>query len=608
MIQSDKTLFRLGFFLILLLVGWSAYTYVHPLQSLPSPIYGGDFYYQLGHVHHFLQGGGFMESSSLFDALPTYMPLYPWLTAQSAQLFGWDAMEAMFFCSIIFKLLSLFLWYLLLKELFPKEPLFHLLGLSFVAFSTMVILKYTAFAYSIILPIFLIALYRFLTQRSYLNALFLGVVYGVSALSYTILFVGITLLLSGLFLYEVWNAFRKKDLGDYLRSNFPFYLVVLFSSLPLAMIYWYHPLVDHHLHTYYNRAKLDFPDFGLISVQQAFMSETFKRIFFNFSSPLGLLHSLLSFLGIAALFLDRGPLRRFVTLYALASLLIVFSYLITEPLFDTNLIPHRLRMFFIGSSATLLRLYGLIYLIRQIPSSALRRATVIGVSLLFLGLGYNQFTKQKESRWYQRGLQPINPVFQGVGEYLRQHADAHSVVLSTKELGFALNAVSGIKLVSGRWAQNGSPFTDLSLRDGHLGVILYGKTSDLRQTLLEHYHPRYLFWSNYWVPSEYRFDRKGKVVGLFDPLIMFDHPKYRKLWDDAKLYYFSKSYWLDPSSKKPEVRRYKILINSPENYRSLHRPWHPSLDPRLKKVWSYREKGKERAALYQIVSSSPSQQ
>lgn len=110
--------------LLMVLIAYVAYiniAYMEPLISMPSPIYGGDLYYQMGDIHHFMQGGGFMESSSLYNALPTYLPGYAYPVSMVANGFDISAFEAMKYSSLFFTILSLLLWFLLLKKIFKDN-------------------------------------------------------------------------------------------------------------------------------------------------------------------------------------------------------------------------------------------------------------------------------------------------------------------------------------------------------------------------------------------------------------------------------------------------------------------------------------------------------
>jgi hypothetical protein len=566
---------------------------------------GGDYYYQLGNIYHFIQGGGFMQSSSLTDSLPTYSPGYSYIVGSFANLFSMDALTSMFTISIISTIISILLWYKVLDKLFEKNLIVLIFGLIFIAFKSSIILKYTNFALAIHLPLFILTLYNFMLTRKKVDALFLGVVYGLSALTYIIMFVGATLILLQFLILEIIQSYRNRELKIYFEKNIILFSIILLVSIPLAFIYWFEPVFVHQLHSYYNRAKLDFPNFGLANVQTDFVINTFVSVFFNFKSIMASVFTILHLIGFIYLFIDKSFLSRFILKYFIASLLLGFSFFITEPLLDTNFIPPRLNLFFLNSSVFLLTLFAIYHIIlfkfKEEKFNIAKYIFIVVLIIIFAIVKYDSFENKKNSKWYKKGQNPINPIYNDVGKYLRENSTVDDVVLTTKELGFALNSVSGIKLISGRWAHNGSPYTDLSQRDLDVALLLYGNNLTKRDKLIQDYGVKYLFWSYYWVGSEFTFDKKGKLINTFDPLIVFDKEKYISQLLENQVFYFRNRYWLDPSVRKKDVNKYDIAVISPKNYRNSRKPWAQDMNKRLKKVWSYKNGNQELAVLYEIV-------
>ncbi len=596
--QQIFLLILIGFVLYILTMNIS---YFNHLVSLPSPIFGGDYYYQMGNVYHFMKEGKFMVSSSLHDALPTYLPLYPYLVANVALLFDLSAIDAMIYSSFAFTMLSLLLWFFVFKKIFSNNYIVILMGLFIVGFQNSIIFKYTDFAIAIFLPLFIWSIYDFLYKRSFYSATFLGIIYGLSALVYTIMFIGVTLFLILLLIHEIFIAYRNGDVTAYIRENLQNVVTVLILAIPIAFIYWYEPVFVNHLHMYYNRPKLDFPDFGQAQIQIKYLSDKIASIVFNFSSLKSTLWTILHIIGVFGIFHQRNEVSSFIKRYFFISLLIVFSYFVTEPLLDTNFVPDRLSLFFLNSGLLLLKLFAVYYLMSLLELDN-RMKTSLGVVIagFILFTGHQGFKHKEESRWHKRGTMAMNPVYEDLGKYLRDHSGANDVILTTKELGFALNSVSGAKLVAGRWAQNGSPYTDLSQRDIDLAIIMYGNNDKVRHALLKKYNVTYLFWSDYWIQSEFFFDKKGRAVDTFDPLIAFDTLEHREQLTENGVRFIKRHFWLDPSVRKKDVKQYDILVISPQNYRSFSMPWNKDLNRYLTKVWTYKKKQKTQAVLYKV--------
>ena len=60
------------------------YHIVSPLRQLPSPIYGGDYYYQLGQTNHVASGGSPLHSSKPPPSHPQLPYPTAWTAAQCA--------------------------------------------------------------------------------------------------------------------------------------------------------------------------------------------------------------------------------------------------------------------------------------------------------------------------------------------------------------------------------------------------------------------------------------------------------------------------------------------------------------------------------------------
>jgi hypothetical protein len=87
---------------------------------------------------------------------------------------------------------------------------------------------------------------------------------------------------------------------------------------------------------------------------------------------------------------------------------------------------------------------------------------------------------------------------------------------------------------------------------------------------------------------------------MFDPLIAFDEPKYKNQLDKHGIKYFSIKYWIDPARKSEDIRRFDILVMSPQNYHNFTNPWKPDLNKYLTEVWNYTYNGQKIAVLYRI--------
>ncbi len=182
---------------------------------------------------------------------------------------------------------------------------------------------------------------------------------------------------------------------------------------------------------------------------------------------------------------------------------------------------------------------------------------------------------------------------------VKDNTNVNDIFISTNELSFALNALTGRKVMITRRSQN-SPFIDIDQMEVDAAVILYGKDSKKREELLREYNITYLYWSNYWIRSEYYSNEKGEITNWFDPILAKDIKNYKEYFESYNISYFSQNTWIDPSIKKEKIRKYNLLFVSPKNYRSFEKPWYEDLDNYLKEVWIYSYKNQTIARIYKV--------
>jgi len=202
-------------------------------------------------------------------------------------------------------------------------------------------------------------------------------------------------------------------------------------------------------------------------------------------------------------------------------------------------------------------------------------------------------------KWIQVGKQPLSQDILETKKWILSNAGINDIFLSTNELSFALNALTGRKVMITRRSQN-SPFLDIDQREADAAIILYGNNSKKRKELLKKYDIKYLYWNNYWIQSEYYFDNQGKITGWFDPIIVKDIKNYRSYFDNYNISYFSLNNWIDPAIKGEKIRKYDLLFVSPQNYRSFEKPWVEDLDNYLKEVWNFKYENQTLARIYEI--------
>lgn len=88
---KQRNIILIGIIIVFIIV---QYMTVKDMVSLPSPIYGGDLYYQLGQTNNVKYNGNPLESANTKGSLPIYFVVYSLITGNIAKLLNIDAFMA----------------------------------------------------------------------------------------------------------------------------------------------------------------------------------------------------------------------------------------------------------------------------------------------------------------------------------------------------------------------------------------------------------------------------------------------------------------------------------------------------------------------------------
>jgi len=148
--------------------------------------------------------------------------------------------------------------------------------------------------------------------------------------------------------------------------------------------------------------------------------------------------------------------------------------------------------------------------------------------------------------------------------------------------------------------RNQHPLTsEVDQRELDLAIILYGNSSDKRAELLKQYDIDYLYWDYFWIQSEFRFDDAGKLVNLFDPILIIRTPEREALLKKYNISYSNENMVVDSSKRdRNDIKKFDVLLVYPNNW--SNEPWHPDLNNFLEEVWVLQEGGTKYARLLKI--------
>lgn len=614
---SEKKIGHIILVVLILIFSATQYFIVSPLQSLPSPIYGGDYYYQLSGTNHVKYGGNPLVSPNVNGALPVYFVLYSTITGYIAKLFGLEAITTEFVFSYFIIIFSIIIIFFLSNRLFNNNLISMFTVLAFVSLGSVPIIKYTELAYFVMVPLFVLTLYNFIKNGSIRNGIILGLVYGLVGLTHSVAFMAISLLMLPVFLYygiyrlifKEQNLFEKGIIDKVkLKKQIFAFFVVFLVAIPIAMLWWYEPVFIYHAQTSPHYSEWNNQDWSVFSNQIDFLVDALIEVFFNFSSISTSIISIFTLIGLASFFLIKNKSEEivFVQFLICSSLLVTFHYFVTQNLADINFIPLYMKYLLLRFAATLVFSLGVFFVYRLVEKSSFAsnrryvKYVLATIMLIFMILNQTNLIAEKlNDRWFTVGKSPLPEQLVSLERYLTSNSDVYDTILTTKEVGFALTALTGRKLVVSRRAHN-DPFLDMDPRELDAAIILYGNNSDVKRGLLEKYNITYLYWDYYWVQSEYYFDENGKVTGWFDPLILFDSSEKRQILDENKVEYFVQNTWVDPALKGDVYKKFDIIFISPANYYNITHPWSPDLDSYLTEVWNFSSNNQVIARLYKV--------
>jgi hypothetical protein len=595
-----------AFLAVLIVFLFFQITLLSSFNQLPSPLYGGDYYYSMGTVFHTVSGGNPFVSSNVLDSEPIYLPLYTLLVSGFTALFSLTVFVGMKYFAILQMLASLILFYFF-GNYFFKNKTYSLAALSlYLPLQSFPVFKYLQFSMTLIFPAFVFSLFYFFEKRNYLSAFICAITFGLMGISHTVGFVASVFLFLILSFYVLFiEKFSKKFIKDkkfisHFLSNFKLLFLIGFIGSIIAMLFWFKPIFVYHGHVLNSHIEFNQTDFSVFSNQITFLVNIFKGYFFNFSSFFVSFKSLLFLVGFSSLFLIKKYDKKikFLIILGITCLFGITHFFITKPLLDVVFSPSYMTSF-LGSLFISLTAVLSFVLIKNFFKKYSKYILITFLVLIFIFnvVSFNNYVSN--DRWIQVGKQNFNPHLVSMQDWILENTDVNDVFLSANELNFALNGLTGRKVVNSRRAHN-SMFLDVDQRYLDASIMLYGFNDSQREGLFEKYSVDYLYWDSYWLNSEFNFDNQGRLQSLFDPLLMIDTPQRKQKLENNNITFRSLNTWIDPATRGPQVKTFDSLLVLPSRM-NLVSPWHPSLDKYLKEVWKFEQNGQVVSRIYAVV-------
>jgi hypothetical protein len=548
------------------------------LKQLPSPVYGGDYYFQSGAVQHAISGGGVFKSTNVLGSEPGYLPLYT-LGASLFGILGLSAFVAMMYFSIFILIASVIVFYLFANKLFKNKSTALLSVLLYLPLFVFPVWKYRQFTSVLVLPAFLWACFHYYEKKNVKSAVPMAIMLGLLGISHSAGFAFGVCFTTLLF---VWMAYETIKHHEPLIDPILGGVVVAVISIPIALLYWYGPIFIHHL-AMPNSAMYSL-DFSTIGLHFSYVFDTIKEYLWNYTNLFLGIRSVLFIMGIVSLFFLKGydASKKFLFLLLFATFATSFHEIITEPLFHTSFSPIIIAAFVFPLTAALIGSSLFDNLLGNITWSY-KDYQIGAILIVILLIGLSVFRDQTTNdTWIKQGQMDLAPHQAAMQKWVRANTGVDDVFLTTNELGFALNGLTGRKLVTSRRAQN-SPYLDLDKRMFESAVMLYGSNDAERIAFLKSNGVKYVYWDYYWIQSDFQFNEQGQLVGKFDPLtVSLD---YEQKLIDNNLTYMKTYDWLDPTVHEP-LKKQDFFIIAPAQFNMTH-PWNNQLDAYLTEVWNY---------------------
>jgi hypothetical protein len=577
------------------------------LNQMPSPIYGGDYYFSMGTVYHFVSGGNPFVSSSFIGGLPAYLPVYTLLAGGFIKMLGLEVFFGMKVFSVILLIASLAVFYAFISYMF-KDKLAGIISLTIgLPFISYPYFKYLQFTITVFFPLFIFSLYYFFKKRTLKSAVVLGIIFGILGISHTIGFITGCFVI---FFFSVYILFierldwKNKKIFEYpsfIRSLKLLFVMGIIAFV-IAQIFWFKPLFVFHGATQTGIVDYSQQDLSIPGVEFNLTVELLKSLFFNLDGLFNSLKTLLFDMGVLLLFFfvkKDNEMIKFTKIFFISSILTIFHYIYLYPIIGTHLVPSYMIIFLSVVLTGIITTFAIITL-AHIKFGARKFAPYILIFIVILFLSANALEWKKytaNDRWINAGKSKLSPDLSAMQEFILKNSNVNDVFLSNNELGFSLNALTGRKVVNFRRGHSDS-FTNIDERLLDAAVILYGNNDAERIKLINKYGIKYLYWSYYWINSEYIIE-DGKIVNTYDPIVLRDTNENREALLRYNISFIAQHTWLDPSIKGPTVRQFDTLFIMPSRF-DYSAPWNEQLNQMLSEVWNYEVNNQKIAIIYKI--------
>ncbi len=652
---SKKQISLILLVLFIFVMGFYTYQYhslTNNLVSIPSCLYGCDYYYENGmNVDYFLNPTHTWQSSSndwlgpWLNTLPkgdSIVKAFLNLFTHYGRYNYWKNSIVLGYLGIIFGLL---LWFFFFYKVF-EDKLVALVS-SVVSFKLVnaPYFKYSGFI-NVMLPLVLLFFFylfesdKVLFKDNKLLSLVLlsfGVLAGVILLNYNETLI---VFLSFLILFSYYYYFFKSPFQKFIKNKkleiarikevifsrrfvVSASVVILIYGLGIFLLKWWYYFL-FVLHGKNNAFKFDVHP--PLTIPHNYFSSLFiylKDLFFVNFSFYGIVLGILIIIAFFFLFVtEYNKIKRRFLIYFWTFIWSVFNFVILIPILKLETSPSHSFYYFYPLYAGLMVGYSLLLIKETLPSILGRFKSLSNTAFLSLILfvavlasvsNVSALKMRTENRFWQAGLRPIPPQYQALKDFFNTHRidPNKAVFLSNNELSFALHGIFAAKTLVGRQSHFFT-FGDFQKLWLDASIIFYSNNLNNRYNTLKKYYdiaskenlPMYLYWDYSW--EQLDWTKMGNKSFPFDTFRFEYSPKIIRTLDNNGINYtVIKNICFEPSGiGRSYVNKMNVVYVSQSNFYNSTNPWNPDLNKYLHLIWEFKRGGVVYAKLYKVELNS----
>lgn len=554
-------------------------------QQLPGPLYGGDTYWHLGDVINIYDGNPPWSNPQVNGEYAYYGWIIQFLAAIFAKISGLSPMSAYLYFAVVATVIAGFISYFLGLEFFNDRKFALLLCFAWIGLTPYLSTSVGPMAWFLFMPLFILFLLKAVKTTSIVYSVLAGVSFGLVSLSHTAGLPAAALILLVFFLYDSilkYSSFgfspdemrTKLSLGDRdkikssIWKNTMFLLPVAIIGVLISLLFFGPILFIYHGKTpnpVQEFTREDFSKFGTDIGISLLEGSFFNLPTLNAGLKEGnilyillFIFSAISLLGLYYVFRNRHGLNgMFLLVLLLAAFLGGFHYFITTPLIGKELLPTYLYGSIMRTAGYLFFVFGIYGSYRWIPQQNLKRIVLVLAFILILIITGITINNTYQDKWIKDvAMSPQNPAQIEMVNWIRENTDRNAVFLSHEELSFALNGLTGRKVMIFR-RTHFSPYVDINERIADAVVILYGNDTKKSMELLKKYDVSYVYWDVNW---GYFASNEPSLTSL----------EYADYLSDYGVKFQRVNTYLDPAWT-PQSRRYNVLAISPASTDNINK-------------------------------------